>query len=208
MIYGETGTTPLHITIEKRIIGYWLQIIMGSSSKLNYQIYKYILHLDMQNIYSSQWIRKIKEILQRCGLFHIWVNQHSIRIEDSKAIRLLICTRINDQYEQTWHSSIPTHIRCSYYVLFKDNRKLEPYLYKLSAIEYTYLNLDVEATICQSLKYINTRIHMTPSVKYVIKMKLEMNSTIYLFVQYFRKTAIDCSKSITENFQVCINLLN
>ena len=61
--------------------------------------------------------KKIKEILQRCGLFHIWVNQHSIRIEDSKAIRLLICIRINDQYEQTWHSSIPTHIRCSYYVL-------------------------------------------------------------------------------------------
>ena len=70
MIYGETGTTPLHITIEKRMIGYWLQIIMGSSSKLNYQIYKYVLHLDMQNIYSTQWIRKIKEILQRCGLFH------------------------------------------------------------------------------------------------------------------------------------------
>ena len=33
---------------------------MGSSSKLNYQIYKYILHLhvDMQNIYSTQWMRK------------------------------------------------------------------------------------------------------------------------------------------------------
>ena len=42
MIYGETGTTPLHITIEKRMIGYWLHILMGSSSKLNYQIYKYI----------------------------------------------------------------------------------------------------------------------------------------------------------------------
>ena len=61
---------------------------MGSSSKLNYQIYKYILHLDMQNIYSTQWIRKIKEILQRCGLFNILVNQHNIRIEYSKAIRL------------------------------------------------------------------------------------------------------------------------
>ena len=140
MIYGETGTTPLHITIEKRMIGYWLQIIMGSSSKLNYQIYKYVLHLDMQNIYSTQWIRKIKEILQRCELFHIWVNQHSIRIEDSEAIRLLICTRINDQYEQTRHSSIPTHIRCSYYVLFKDNRKLEPYLYKLSTSNRIYLS--------------------------------------------------------------------
>ena len=107
----------------------------------------------MQNIYSTQWIRKIKEILQRCGLFHIWVNQHSIRIEDLKAIRLLICTRINDQYEQTWHSSIPAHIRCSYYVLFKDNRKLEPYLYKLSTSNrYTYLNLDVEATICMGAR--------------------------------------------------------
>ena len=37
---------------------------MGSSSKLNYQIYKYILHLYMQNVYSTQRIRKIKEILQ------------------------------------------------------------------------------------------------------------------------------------------------
>ena len=76
------------------------------------------------------------------------------------------------------------------------------------AIEYTYLHLDVGATICQSLKYINTRIHMTPSVKNVIKMKLRINSTIYLFVQYFMKTAIDCSMSINENFQICLHLLN
>ena len=54
----------------------------------------------------------------------------------------------------------------------KRSRKLEPYLYKLhTSMEYTYLNLDVEATICQSLKYINTRINMTPSVEYVIKVK-------------------------------------
>ena len=63
-----------------------------------------------------------------------------IRIEYSKAIRLLICTRINDQYEQTWHSSIPAHIRRSYYILFKDNRKLEPYLYKLSTSIRKYLS--------------------------------------------------------------------
>ena len=47
------------------------------------------------------------------------------------------------------------------------------YINYLPAIKNTYLNLDVEATICQSLKYIkfiNTQIHiMTPSVKYVIK---------------------------------------
>ena len=102
MIYGETGTTSLHKTIEKRMIGYWLQILMGSSSKLNYQIYTLL-----------NGSEKIKEILQRCRFFNIGVNQHNIRVQDSKAIRLLIFTRINDQYDQTWHSSIPAHIRCS-----------------------------------------------------------------------------------------------
>ena len=66
--------------------------------------------------------------------------QHKLRKDDSKSIGLLICTRINDQYEQTWHSSIPAHIRCSYYVLFKDNRKLEPYFYKLSTSNRIYLS--------------------------------------------------------------------
>ena len=41
----------------------------------------------MQNIYSTQWIRKIKEILQQWGLFNVWVNQHNVCVEDSKAIR-------------------------------------------------------------------------------------------------------------------------
>ena len=45
------------------------------------------------------------------------------------------------------------------------------YINYLPAIEYTYLNLDVEATICQSLKYINTQIHIIPSVKFVIYRK-------------------------------------
>ena len=53
-------------------------------------------------LYSTQWIRKIKKILRRCELLNILENQHNIRIEDSKAIKLLvmICTRTNDQYEQ------------------------------------------------------------------------------------------------------------
>ena len=37
------------------------------------------------------------------------------------------------------------------------------YINYLPAMEYTYLNLDVEATICQSLEYTNTQIHMIPS---------------------------------------------
>ena len=39
------------------------------------------------------------------------MNQENIRVVDVKAIKL--CTRVNDQYHQTWHSNIPTHVRCS-----------------------------------------------------------------------------------------------
>ena len=128
----------------------------------------------MQNVYSTQWIRKIKEILQRCGLFNVWVNQPNIRVEDSKAIGLLLCTRINDQYKQTWHlASIPAHIRCSYYVLCKDNQKLEPYLYKLFTSNRIYLSkFRCRSNYMPISKvYKHTDTYMTPSVKYVIKMK-------------------------------------
>ena len=124
------------------MIGYWLQILIGSSSKLNYQMYKYILHLDMQNVYSTQWIRKIIENLQRCGLFNILVNQHNIRVEDSKAIRLLIFTRINDQYEQigtlVYLHTLDAHTM--YYLQIIGNWN-HIYINYLPAIEYTYLNL-------------------------------------------------------------------
>ena len=111
----------------------------------------------MQNIYSTQWIRKIKEILQRCGLFNIWVTQH-IRIEDSKAIRLLIYEpelMINTCKLGTllYLHTLDAHIM--YYLKITGNWS-HIHIHYLSAIEYSYLNLDVEATVCQSLKYADT----------------------------------------------------
>ena len=61
-------------------------------------------------------------------------------------------------------------VHIMYYLKITENWN-HIYINDPQAIEYTYLNLDVEATICQYPKYINTRIHMTPSVNYVIKMK-------------------------------------
>ena len=98
--------------------------------------------------------------------------QHNICIEDSKAIRLLICTKMNDQYKQTWHSSIPAHIRFSNYVLFKDNRTLEPYLYKLSTSNRIYLSKfrcrSNYMPVSKAYKHADT---YDTKVKSVIKMK-------------------------------------
>ena len=89
--------------------------------------------------------------------------QHSICIEDSNAIRLLICTKMNDQYKKKLGTLVYLHTLDSqimYYLKITGNWN-HIYINYLPAIEYTYLNLDVEATICQSPKHINTRIHMT-----------------------------------------------
>ena len=50
---------------------------------------------------------------------------------------------------------------------------------------------------------------MTPyRCKICDKNEIEDEFRYILYVQYFRKTAIDCSKSITKKFPVSINLLN
>ena len=149
MIYGETGTTPLHITIEKRMIGHWLQILLGSSSKLNYKIYKYISHLVYAKCILYSMNRKIKEILQQCGLFNILVNLHNIRVKDSKAIRLLICVpklmiNTNKLGTVVYLHTLDAHIM--YYLKITGNWN-HIYINYLPEIKYTYLNLDVEATI-------------------------------------------------------------
>ena len=85
----------------------------------------------------------------------------------------IMCFVFNDGYRQSKsHVSInllPTSFFL-YYLKITGNWN-HMYINYLSAIEYTYLNLDVETTVCQFLKYINTQIHMTPSVKFVIKMR-------------------------------------
>ena len=130
MIYGETGTLPLSITINKRMINFWLRIITSDPNKLSFKIYKHIIQLDNSNVYSTHWLSHIKQILQHCGLFYVWLNQ--VDIIDVCTVKLLINTRIDDMYEQTWYVSISSHVRYSSYLLFKSERKLELYLYKLN----------------------------------------------------------------------------
>ena len=67
--------------------------------------------------------------MQRCSFYHLWRNQNDITTENKNKniIQLMIITKIDDQYEQLWRASIPDHIRCSSYALFKHVRILEPY---------------------------------------------------------------------------------
>ena len=124
------------LQIEKRMIGYWLKLMTSKSTKLNHKIYRRFLQLNNRDIYSTNWICKIKQIMQRCGFYHLWSNQYDITTENKNAIQLMMNTRIDDQYEQVWRASIQDHIRCSSYALFKHP---EPYVSKLCTSNRIYL---------------------------------------------------------------------
>ena len=128
----------------------------------------------METIYSTQWIRKIKQSYNDVDCLIYGQINTIIRIEDSNANELLviICTRINDQLVLTsalvYLYTLDALI--IYYLKLTGNWYHIRINYLL-VLGYNFLNLDVEATLCLSLKHINTLIHMTPNVKYVIKIK-------------------------------------
>ena len=128
----------------------------------------------METIYSTQWIRKIKQSCNDVDCLIYGQINTIIRIEDSNANELLviICTRINDQLVLTsalvYLYTLDALI--IYYLKLTGNWYHIRINYLL-VLGYNFLNLDVEATLCLSLKHINTLIHMTPNVKYEIKIK-------------------------------------
>ena len=98
MIYGETGTKPLQLQIEKRTIGCWLKLITSKSTKLNFKIYRCFLQLNDREC-SINWICKIKQIIQRCGFHYLWRNQNDITTGSKNTIQLMMNTRIDEVYQ-------------------------------------------------------------------------------------------------------------
>ncbi len=42
-------------------------------------MYKLLLNLDIDNVLKSEWLNKIKYILNECGMSEMWINQDNVR---------------------------------------------------------------------------------------------------------------------------------
>ena len=56
MLYGDLGCVPLSISIKKRVIGYWYDII-NSDIKLSSILYRLILQDNVHNGHSYEWLK-------------------------------------------------------------------------------------------------------------------------------------------------------
>ena len=106
MLYGETGRRYLQCSIDKRMLNYWLKIVVERDEKITNRLYKYILSLHNSKQYTSKWLSKVKSILDNCGMSHVWINQNALLNTD--IISKTIDQRIDDMWVQWWHSYVET----------------------------------------------------------------------------------------------------
>ena len=103
MIYGEVGKLPLQVSVDKQLIAYWFRVLNKDVHTFVYMVYA--LNLFGIDEYKSQWLERVKYILDSCGLSYMWYNQHAIPTKKCKVIKH---GRIEDIAQQKWNTDVST----------------------------------------------------------------------------------------------------
>ena len=125
VIYGEFGRFPLEIQAKTRMIKFLSKILNGKNSKISYKIYKILLFLHNNHIYSCKWIVHMEKILQDVGLNYIWLNNN---VHNSDWLCNEVKKRLQCQYLQKWNTEIQTSSKSINYRIFKTNFVTEFYI--------------------------------------------------------------------------------
>ena len=113
MIYGELGRFPLDIIIKQRMLSFWTRMLTNKTTKLSYQIYKYLLNSPQIN---SKWIVSVQTLLSNAGRQDIWLIQNK---STPKSTGKLIKQTLIDQFFQQWNSQLYTSSKGRNYSIFK-----------------------------------------------------------------------------------------
>jgi sorting nexin-29 len=126
MTYGEVGKTQLKYKIWRRMIGYWISNITADT-KMTRTIM--LFQNQYQNGALFDWIRKIREILNNCGLSYVHLYpEHVNRNELMKHLN----EYLHDLAVQEWRTEMNVNRMCTIYRLHKQDLRMEPYLLQLS----------------------------------------------------------------------------
>ena len=74
------------------------------------------LKLIISGEYKTQWLSRVKGILDNCGLSYIWLNQNLI---DKSQCKFIIHKRIEDIAHQKWYIDLSNSSMCLTYKLNK-----------------------------------------------------------------------------------------
>ena len=126
MIYGETGRTPVEVTIKVRSLMFWFRLVNGRDSKLSVKMYNCLYQLYTTAEYRSPWLEFIEGLLNEVGLTFVWLLQGDGI--NGIWLKQIVKTRLTDQYITKWRESMEMSSKCDYYKLFKPLHERERYL--------------------------------------------------------------------------------
>ena len=130
MIYGEIGKLPLELTINKRMLSYWIKVSEDSQFKYSNVLYRLMLKLhNPTGIYNFPWFNKINEILSSCNFYNLWQDQNLYSTK--QFLKHTIFDALDKLEQEKWLNSVNTNQYCFNYRIFKQNIVFENYLTKL-----------------------------------------------------------------------------
>ena len=112
-VYGESGQYPLYIHVYSRMISFWHKLIIGNENKMSISMLKTLNECFNLNIYKSEWLKKIKQILDSCGLSYIWENHKTV----TTLLKNTISAIHKDIFRQEWTQLCnDSNKGCNYYL--------------------------------------------------------------------------------------------
>ena len=124
MIYAETGSFALSVSVKLSIVKYWLKVINSGDNQLIRIAYEG-MRRDTSCAKCDNWAMKVKTILNEYGFGSAWLNQS---VEDQTKFIVLFERRIKDNFIQHCFADIEASTRCRTYKDIKSIHDIEPYL--------------------------------------------------------------------------------
>ena len=69
--YGEIGKLPLQVTIDARLMSFWLRLLNKEESSSAHIIYMIAHNLIVRDVYKAKWLCRVNHIVDNCGLSYI-----------------------------------------------------------------------------------------------------------------------------------------
>lgn len=127
MCSGELGRYPMYINTTVRAVRYWLRLCRMSVERLPKQAYLMTLK-EATNI-KLNWAKAVEQSLSRLGFGYVWLSDG--RVNENSFIRLLK-RRLQDCYQQEWHTKINESDRFALYSSVKREFHFESYLHDVN----------------------------------------------------------------------------
>ena len=108
-VYGESGQYPLSIHVNSRMITFWHKLFLDTEGKMSSNLLKTLYECNNYNIYKSEWLTKIKIILdnryvdyqQSCLLLNVQSLQlRSVKLSLTFGLKCLQSSKLKNLFKK------------------------------------------------------------------------------------------------------------